>query len=111
MVRSAHTVLGSSLFGITTLGIATLGLLWPASGGPTPPGKPEAEWRLLQPVTYENLTVFPVVSSSGYDTGAFMTLEEGLSRGDVIVREQARRCWCETAMACGQQYRTTAGRR
>ena len=88
MVRSAHTVLGSSLFGITTLGIATLGLLWPASGGPTPPGKPEAEWRLLQPVTYENLTVFPVVSSSGYDTGAFMTLEEGLSRGDVIVREQ-----------------------
>jgi len=32
--------------------------------------------------------VFPVVSSSGYDTSAFLTLEEGLSRGEVTVREQ-----------------------
>jgi len=87
MFRSAH-ILESSLFGITSLGLVTLGFLWPAPERPTPPGKPEAEWRLLQPITYENLTVFPVVSSSGYDTGAFMTLEEGLSRGEVIVREQ-----------------------
>lgn len=88
MVRSGHTLLGSSLFGITTLGIATMGLLWPSSGRPTRLGKPEAEWRLLQPITYENLTVFPVVSSGGYDTAAFMTLEEGLLRGEVIIREQ-----------------------
>lgn len=87
MFRSAHTF-GTSLFGITTLGIATLGSFWPSAERPTPPGKPEAEWRLLQPIAYENLTVFPVVSSAGYDTGAFMTLEEGLSRGEVIVREQ-----------------------
>ena len=32
--------------------------------------------------------MFPVVSSSGYDTREFLTLEEGLSRGDVVVREQ-----------------------
>jgi hypothetical protein len=87
MLRSAHTF-GTSLFGITTIGMATLGLLWPSPERPTPPGKPEVEWRLLQPITYENLTIFPVVSSGGYDTSAFMTLEEGLSRGDVIVREQ-----------------------
>jgi hypothetical protein len=88
MVRSAHTLFGGSLFGVATLGIATLGFLWPSPSRPTPPGKPEGEWRLLEPITYENLTVFPVVASSGYDTGAFMTLEEGLSRGEVIVREQ-----------------------
>ena len=68
--------------------IATLGFLWASPGQPTPPGKPEGEWRLLEPITYENLTVFPVVASSGYDTSGFMTLEEGLSRGEVIVREQ-----------------------
>ena len=90
MYRSAHSImgLGSSLFGIATLGFATLGFLWSSPSQPTPPGKPEGEWRLLEPITYENLTVFPVVASSGYDTSGFVTLEEGLSSGDVIVREQ-----------------------
>ena len=90
MYRSAHTFmgLGSSLFGIATLGFATLGFLWSSPSQPSPPGKPEGEWRLLEPITYENLTVFPVVASSGYDTSGFLTLEEGLSSGAVIVREQ-----------------------
>lgn len=87
MERSVFTVLGSSLFGFATLGFATLGILWPAPGG-AGPGKNEGEWRLLEPITYENLTVFPVASSAERDTGAFMTLEEGLSRGDVVVQEQ-----------------------
>ncbi len=83
MERFLYTIFGSSV-----LGVATLGFLWAAPGGPTPPGKAEREWRLLEPITYENLTVFPVTASSGYDTGEFLTLEEGLSRGEVIVREQ-----------------------
>jgi hypothetical protein len=87
MFRSAYTF-GTSLFGITTLGMATLGFLWPSPERPTLPGKPGTEWRLLQPITYENLTVFPVVSTGGYDSSGFMTLEEGLSRGEVIVQEQ-----------------------
>lgn len=88
MFRSAQAFMGTSLFGVATLGIAALGMLWPSPGAPTPPGKPDGEWRLLDPISYENLTVFPVVSSSGYDTSGFLTLEEGLARGDVIVREQ-----------------------
>lgn len=88
MERSLLTVLGGSFLGMATLGMATVGMIWPSPGGPTPPGKGEGSWRLLEPITYENLTLFPVVSSSGYDTSAFLTLEEGLSRGDVIVREQ-----------------------
>src|ERR1700741_1831056 len=88
MERSLFTLLGSSLFGAATFGFATLGFLWPLASDPTPPGKAEGEWRLLEPISYENLTIFPVVASSGYDTREFLTLEEGLSRGDGIVREQ-----------------------
>jgi ARG and Rhodanese-Phosphatase-superfamily-associated Protein domain len=87
MERSVFTLFGNSLFGIAAISMATLGLLWSSPGNPQPPGKPEGEWRLLEPITYENLTVFPVVSSGGYDTGAFITLEEGLSRGEVTVQE------------------------
>ncbi len=87
MFRSADGLSGGSLFGVATLGFAVLGFLWPWPGRPAP-GKPDGEWRLLEPISYENLTVFPVVASSGYDTRLFLTLEEGLSRGDVIVREQ-----------------------
>jgi hypothetical protein len=86
MFRSAQTLFGSSVFGMATLGFVTLGFLWP-SGQPVP-AKAAGEWKLLEPISYENLTVFPIVSPSGFDAGAFMTLEEGLSRGDVIVREQ-----------------------
>lgn len=87
MERSIYTLFGSSLFGIATLGLVTLGMLSSPSN-PAPGGKPQAEWRLMEPITYENLTVFPVVSSTESDTGAFLTLEEGLARGEVIVREQ-----------------------
>jgi hypothetical protein len=88
MEHSLSTLLGSSLFGMATFGFATLGFLWSSPSDPTPPGKAAGEWRLLEPISYENLTIFPVVASSGYDTREFLTLEEGLSRGDVIVREQ-----------------------
>lgn len=55
---------------------------------PTPQPKPEGDWRILDPVTYENISVFPVVASYGQDTSAFLTLEEGLARGEVVVRER-----------------------
>jgi hypothetical protein len=83
MDRSLFTLLGCSL-----LGISTLGFVWPFSGPEPAPPKNEGDWRLLEPISYENLTIFPVVSSVGYDTSAFLTLEEGLSSGEVTVREQ-----------------------
>src|SRR5215472_16472466 len=59
----------------------------PGPGG-TPGPRPEGDWRLLDPITYENLSVFPVVASYGQDTSAFLTLEEGLATGEVVVRER-----------------------
>src|SRR5215831_17256541 len=55
---------------------------------PAPGPRPEGEWRLLDPVSYENITVFPVVAAYGQDTSAFLTLEEGLATGEVQVRER-----------------------
>jgi len=88
MNRILISVFGPGLLGISALGMAALGFLWYPPTGATPPGKQEGEWRLLAPVSYENLTIFPVVSASGYDTSAFLTLEDGLSSGEVTVREQ-----------------------
>ncbi len=51
-------------------------------------GNRKANWRLLDPVAYENITIFPVVSSSTQDTSPFLTLDEGLSSGEGIVSEQ-----------------------
>ncbi len=87
MERSIFAALIGGLLGITTLG--ALAFVGSAPGSPgAPPSRSESDWRLLDPVTYENISVFPVVSSFSQDTGAFLTLEEGLATGDVAVREQ-----------------------
>ena len=62
-------------------------LAGPASR-PSPQPKPEGDWRILDPATYENISVFPVVASYGQDTSAFLTLQEGLATGEVVVRER-----------------------
>ena len=87
MERSLLSAIASGLLGITTLG--GLAFVWatPGSSG-IPPSRPEGSWRLLDPVTYENISIFPVVTSSTQDTSPFLTLDEGLSSGEVIVNEQ-----------------------
>jgi len=87
MERSLFAALIGGLLGISTLG--GLAFIWgPAEARQPPPPRSEGDWRLLDPVTYENISVFPVVSSNGQDTSPFLTLEEGLSTGEVLVREQ-----------------------
>src|SRR6202162_3427776 len=62
-------------------------LLVPAGGGGATSG-----YSLLSPIRSGNLTVYPVVASKSYDTVEFLTLDEGLRSGDVVVTEagQAR---------------------
>ena len=45
-------------------------------------------WRIAEPIVYENMSVFPVFAVKGADTSGFITLDEGLSSGDVLVTEQ-----------------------
>src|SRR5579872_278256 len=87
----------SSIFrnfiGLTAVGGLTLGAVAPLISGNAPepgpsPAAAENSWRLLPGITYENITLFPVVSSSAADTSAFLTLDEGLASGEVVVTEQ-----------------------
>src|ERR1700704_5685648 len=70
---------------IATLG--GLGFVFAASHT-TKSSHPEGDWRILDPVVYENIAIFPVVSGSSQDTSSFLTLEEGLASGEVIVSER-----------------------
>ena len=45
-------------------------------------------WRLAPPVSYENLTIFPVVTSPDLDTSRFATLDEALASGEALISEQ-----------------------
>ncbi len=87
MERMIFAALIGGLLGITTLG--GLAFVGASPGSPAaPPARPEGDWRLLDPVNYENISVFPVVSSYNQDTSPFLTLEEGIATGEVLVREQ-----------------------
>jgi hypothetical protein len=46
-----------------------------------------SEYKLLDPITHGDLTVFPVVTAKGHDTSAFITLDEGIRSGEVVVTE------------------------
>jgi hypothetical protein len=46
-----------------------------------------SRYSLLEPIRSGNLTVFPVVSGKTYDTSDFITLDEGIRSGDVVVTE------------------------
>lgn len=47
-----------------------------------------ADYKVLAPTTQDNLTVFPIVSDMVRDTGNFLTLDEGIRSGQVVVAEE-----------------------
>lgn len=48
---------------------------------------PTPGYKVLEPIRHGNLTVFPVVAAKSYSTGEFLTLDEGLRSGEVVVTE------------------------
>ena len=54
----------------------------PAGGVPSTSG-----YTILAPIRQGNLSVFPVVAAHSFDTREFLTLDEGLRSGEVIVTE------------------------
>ena len=53
-----------------------------AQAGEVSPG-----YRVMDPIRHGNLTIFPVVTSKSYPTREFLTLDEGLHSGEVVVTE------------------------
>ena len=43
------------------------------------------EYHVLPPVTKGNLSIFPIVGGPEHDTAQFLTLDEGLRSGSVVV--------------------------
>jgi hypothetical protein len=86
MQRSLFAVAITALAAIATLG--GLAFVWAAPHPHKAASRAEGDWRILDPVVYENIAIFPVVSGSSQDTSSFLTLEEGLASGEVIVSER-----------------------
>ena len=57
------------------------------SFGQTKSGLP---YKVLAPMTHGNLTVFPVVSDTSFETSVLMTLDEGVRSGQVVVTESGQ---------------------
>jgi len=45
------------------------------------------QFKVLAPITHGSLTIFPVVAAKVHDTSDFITLDEGIRSGDVVVTE------------------------
>jgi hypothetical protein len=69
---------------IVSVGVATAVIVPCLRGGEVPSS---SHYQILDPIRHGNLTIFPIVTSSSHDTHAFLTLDEGLRSGDVIVSE------------------------
>ncbi len=48
---------------------------------------PVSEYRILAPITHGDLTIFPVVAEKVHDTSGFITLDEGMRSGEIVVTE------------------------
>ncbi|MBV9074222.1 MAG: hypothetical protein JOZ10_11350 [Acidobacteria bacterium] len=66
---------------LALLALLLCSLVW---GGNT------ARYKVLDPISHGNLTVFPVVASNTHDTTQFITLDEGIRSGEVVVTEAGR---------------------
>ena len=56
----------------------------PVHAGEQPPSY---GYKVLEPIRHGSLTVFPVVAPKSYATDEFLTLDEGLRSGEVVVTE------------------------
>ena len=63
------------------------GLSWTGSNVAEAGEATGSGYRVLEPIRHGNLTVFPVVAAKSHDTAEFLTLDEGLKSGEVVVTE------------------------
>jgi hypothetical protein len=75
---------GLRIFGMIALaGVICLTTLFAFSGNPSS----SLEYSVLPPITSGNLTIFPVIARQAHDSGDFLTLDEGVRAGVVVITE------------------------
>jgi hypothetical protein len=57
----------------------------PGAGTANEPGS--VDFKVLSPISHGNLTIFPIVAAKSHDTSDFLTLDEGIRSGEVVVTE------------------------
>jgi hypothetical protein len=68
--------------------VAVAGMLWPEPRSVRAGEETLASgYKVLEAIRNGSLTVFPVVASKSYATSEFLTLDEGLRSGEVVVTE------------------------
>ena len=68
---------------VVVAGMISMGLR-PVQAGEQPSA---SGYKVLEPIRHGSLTVFPVVAPKSYATSEFLTLDEGLRSGEVVVTE------------------------
>jgi len=71
-----------SAMAVGTVMLARMGTIDDASAEQS-----SSEYKVLPPIKHGNLSVYPVVAGSSHDTKEFITLDEGLKSGEVVVSE------------------------
>ena len=79
MSRSAFSRFGLGALVVT---FACPSLVWGGMANPN--------YKVLNPISHGNLTIFPVATSITHDTSGFITLDEGIRTGEVVVTEGGR---------------------
>jgi len=80
--------MGPKLFVAVIAMVAVAGMLWPQPRSVRAGQENSASgYKVLEAIRNGSLTVFPVVASKSYATREFLTLDEGLRSGEVVVTE------------------------
>jgi ARG/rhodanese/phosphatase superfamily protein len=86
--RSLPAIVFAMVAGVVMTGLVVTGLV---ATGPLSARAGEtggaSGYKVLEPIRHGNLTVFPVLASKNYPTSEFLTLDEGLRSGEVVVTE------------------------
>ena len=82
---------GSRIFAAALCALALLVAALTGPSATTPArakGRASSEWTVLAPVSYKNLTIFPVRGADLAGSDAYITLDEGTKAGTVVITEK-----------------------
>ena len=78
---------GKQLLGLSMMTILAVLMSLPLGPSRGEAGETVASYKALAPIRHNNLSIFPVITDRTHDTRSFLTLDEGLRSGEVVVSE------------------------
>jgi hypothetical protein len=78
---------GKQILSLCVMSMLAASMILPWSPDRGEAGETGPGYKVLAPISQGNLTIFPVVADRSHDTRNFLTLDEGLRSGEVLVSE------------------------